>query len=144
MVTLGITFFATLSYGIIFQVPVKTLIGGGCIGMVAWAIEAQIGSVGLHPASGTFAAALSVAILSQILSTVQKVPATVFSIAGIIPLVPGFLAYTSMRHLMNKDFIAGLESGMETALSAGAIAAGLIVGESMVRLVKGRKRRHAG
>jgi uncharacterized membrane protein YjjB (DUF3815 family) len=144
MIALGFTFFATVSYGIIFQVPIKTLLGGGLIGIVGWMVETQIDFFGFHPASGKLAAAFSVAILSQILSSFQKVPATVFSIAGIIPLVPGFLAYTSMTHLMNKDFLLGLESGMETALSAGAIAAGLMLGESMVRLAKGRKRPHVG
>jgi uncharacterized membrane protein YjjB (DUF3815 family) len=143
MVLLALTFFATLSYGIIFQVPLRTLLGAGTIGLLGALIEKQLEFYGYHHTLGTFAAAISVALLSQILSTYQKVPATVFSIAGIIPLVPGYLAYTSMRHMMNKNFMSALETGVETALSAGAIAAGLIVGESLVRLLKGRKQRYA-
>jgi uncharacterized membrane protein YjjB (DUF3815 family) len=143
-VTIGLTFLATVSYGIMFQVSARTLLGGGIIGVSGWIVKTVVHETGVQPPTGILLAAISVALFSQVLSRLQKVPATVFIISGIIPLVPGYKAYITMRYLMNKNFLAGMETGMETALSAGSIAAGLIIGESLVRLVKGRKRRHAG
>lgn len=114
------------------------------MGIIGWLIKNQVITFGYPQPSGILLASVSVAVLSQLLSRTYRVPSTVFIISGIIPLVPGFLAYTTMRHLMEYNFIEGLASGMETAISAGAIATGLVIGESMVRLMKGRKRRHVG
>lgn len=140
MIALGLTFIATISYGIIFQVPVRTLIGCGLIGIMAWGIRGEVEFYGLTRSSAILIAAWSVAIMAQIFSRIQKVPATPFIICGIIPLVPGFRAYTAMNHFMSQEIIPGMEAVFETFLSAGAIGAGLIVGESVVRLVKGRRR----
>lgn len=133
------TGIATISYAIIYQVPIRALLGCGIIGLGAGFTLAELSALGIHRAGATLVAALMVALFSQWLATWQKVPATVFALAGIIPLVPGYRAYTAVTHMMNQEVLLGLEKGIETLFIALAIAAGLVIGESMVRVIKGRR-----
>lgn len=140
-----LTFIATISFGILFQVPPRTLITGGIIGIIGWEIKQISIGYALQPALGTLIASFTVATISQFLARWYKVPVTVFSIAGIIPLVPGYLAYSTMRYFVNGHVMDGITTGLNTAFSAGAIAAGLIFSEGLTRAFKGkRKHRHAG
>lgn len=90
----------------------------------------------------TFVSAAIVSLLSQVMSIFLRVPSTNFSVAGIIPLVPGSLAYKSMLAFVNNDYVEGMTLATKTLMVAGAIASGLIFGISVVTIVKGA--RYAG
>jgi len=77
--------------------------------------------------AATFISTLFVAIMSQLLARVQKMPVTVFSISGIIPLVPGGLAYETMRSFVENDYSIAIKLATKTLLLSGAIAFGLII-----------------
>jgi uncharacterized membrane protein YjjB (DUF3815 family) len=130
-------FFATIAYGVLFNVPPRTLIGGGLIGMSGWFVVSLAISVGLAEIPAVLIAGFCVATVSQWLARLRKLPSTNFSIPGIIPLVPGAMAYRTMRSFVDGDYVAGLALATETLLSAGAIAAGLMFSLSMFALTKG-------
>jgi uncharacterized membrane protein YjjB (DUF3815 family) len=60
------------------------------------------------------------------LARYYKMPVTVFSISGVIPLVPGGMAYETIRHFIENDYTEGMRLGTITLLIAGSIAFGLI------------------
>ncbi|MCD8500998.1 MAG: threonine/serine exporter family protein [Bacillaceae bacterium] len=123
---LFICFIATASYGIIFSAPKKSLILGGFIGMIAWIVYRTLPSYGVTTVFATSIASVITASISHYLARKLRFPATVFSIPGIIPLVPGSKAYYTMIAFLEGDYIGGLELGIDTMLQAGAIAAGLV------------------
>lgn len=121
------SFFATMAFGVLFNVPRKSLLSGGLVGMLGWMIYVVlIENLQMNLVTATLISAFSVATISQFLARLYKMPVTVFSISGIIPLVPGGLAYDTIRHLIENNYSEGIRLGSVTLLIAGAIAFGLI------------------
>jgi uncharacterized membrane protein YjjB (DUF3815 family) len=134
------SFFATMAFGVIFNVPRKSLLSGGFVGMLGWMIYITLSEkMGMNLVTATLLSAFSVATLSQFLARLHKTPVTVFSISGIIPLVPGGLAYDTIRYFMANNFTEGLRLGTITLLLAGAIAFGLIFSGVITETFKRRK-----
>jgi uncharacterized membrane protein YjjB (DUF3815 family) len=53
----------------------------------------------------------------------------VFSVSGIIPLVPGGMAYDAMRHFVTNDYNVAIELAAKAFMLSGAIAFGLTISE---------------
>ena len=138
-----LSLISSVAYGTLFNVPIRTLWAGGLVGMFGWAIFMTMPIFDLKPAFSIFIAAIFVSLFSQILSIRMRVPSTNFSIAGIIPLVPGSTAYRSMFAFVNGDNISGITLSVQTSLEAGAIASGLILGLSLFSVWKGFVKRYA-
>lgn len=62
-------------------------------------------------------------------------PVIIFSVGGIIPLVPGGLAYDAMRRFVENDNNLGIQYGVQALLLSGAIAAGLVLSEVLGQMV---------
>ena len=130
-------FLATIAYGILFSVPRKALIGGGIIGMSGWLFVYLVSQYWLAHIPTVLMASFIVASVSQLVARKLKMPSTNFSVAGIIPLVPGAMAYRTMRSFVAGDNVEGVALAIETLLSAGAIAAGLMISLSIFFVGKG-------
>jgi len=137
------SFLATLSYGVLFNVPKKALITAGFIGMSGWLlVQGAIYYFSFSYIGAALIASFVVASISQLASKQTKMPSTNFSIAGIIPLVPGAMAYRTMRSFVDGRYVEGLSLATETLLSAGAIAAGLMFSLAIFLKGKGMDWRH--
>jgi len=121
------SFFSTVAFGVLFNVPRRSLISGGLVGMLGWMIYVALtAEIQMNLVTATLISAFSVATISQFLARLHKMPVTLFSISGIIPLVPGGLAYDTIRHFIENNYSEGFRLGSITLLIAGAIAFGLI------------------
>lgn len=140
---LVLSLVSTVAYCLLFNVPIRTLLAGGLVGMAGWLIFYLLPIVGAQLTLSTFLAATFVSLLSQFLSVYLRVPSTNFSVAGIIPLVPGSIAYRSMLAFVNGEYIQGITWATQTSMVAGAIASGLILGISIFSVWKGLVTRHA-
>lgn len=92
---------AALGFAILFSVPRRTLMGCAVNGAVAYASRAwltQAGLVGIETA--TLVAATLVGLLGIIFGRYQRVPALLFVVPGVIPLVPGALAFRTMINIL--------------------------------------------
>ncbi|TWI53212.1 threonine/serine exporter family protein [Halalkalibacter nanhaiisediminis] len=130
-------FMATVAFGVIFNVPKRVVWIGGVIGALAWFIYSTLPEFGVTVVFATAVASLVSATSSHLLARKYRVPVTIFSIPGIIPLVPGSRAYFTMLAFVDGDYILGLQLGIETMLQAGAIAAGLVFALSIFSIGKG-------
>ncbi len=140
---LVLSLVSTVAYGMLFNVPPRTLLAGGTVGMLSWAILRTLPLAGAELLWSTFVAATFVSLFSQLLSIYLRVPSTNFSVAGILPLVPGSTAYKAMFAFVNGNLLDGITLGALTLMEAGAIAAGLILGLSIFSVWKGFVARHA-
>lgn len=121
-----VAFFATISFCILFSVPVKQYVYCGITGAVGWLCYLLLMSFELSAVIATFVAASILTIFSRILAIRRKVPVTVFLTAGIFPLVPGAgIYYTTYYMIMNQPSQAG-DNGIETIKLAVAIALGIM------------------
>jgi len=123
------SFIASSGFGILFSAPVRSLIQCGIVGMSGWILYYSLTQELFNAVPATIFAAILVSILSYICSKIYKVPIIIFNVSGIIPLVPGGMAYNAMRNFVEYDYITALELSVEVVLVAGGIAIGLMFSE---------------
>ncbi|PWI58572.1 hypothetical protein BM613_02725 [Sulfoacidibacillus thermotolerans] len=126
---------ATVAFAVLYQIPRKAILPVGLLGIVAelFLIAASEEHVGLVAVS--FAASLTISLLGEGFARTLRMPVTIFSVPGIIVLVPGMNAYQTMKDFVTHQFMQGIAMGTETALIAGAIASGLVMAGVLARSV---------
>ncbi|MNP13108.1 hypothetical protein D3C76_1053760 [compost metagenome] len=77
----------------------------------------------------TLVATFVIGVISQIFAKIYKMPVIIFSVSGIIPLVPGGLAYDAMRRFVQNDYTTAVQFGVQAFLLSGSIALGLVLSE---------------
>ncbi|MDO4745605.1 MAG: threonine/serine exporter family protein [Bacillota bacterium] len=132
---------ATCGLSIIFRVPVKKIPVCAIIGGLGWVACQVVMFSGFSITFGCFVGACAVALLSDISSKLLREAATIFIIPGIMPLVPGAGMYRTMLALLHNDMSGFATEGTQTLVAAGAIAVGLLVMGSLLRLVRTVKRK---
>ena len=80
-------------------------------------------------------AAFVVGVISYLFAKRYKTPIIIFTVSGIIPLVPGGLAYYSMKNLVENNYNLAARYATQVLMFAGAIALGLILAEVMNQLI---------
>lgn len=130
------SFFATGAFGIIFNAPKESLVKCGLIGMGGWLIYYLLEDYSGDAVFATLAATVFVAVISQELAKFYKTPVIIFSVAGIIPLVPGGLAYDAMRNFVENDYNSALGSAAKVLMLAGSIAFGLVFSEVINQIIR--------
>lgn len=140
------SFIAASGFGILFNAPRRTLWQCGVVGMLGWILYYQLTQqFGIDPVGATVAAAILVGVLSQLCARFYKIPVIIFNVGGIIPLVPGGIAYNAMRHFVEDDYNLGIQLAAKVMLLSGAIAIGLMFSEVVNQLnqqyVKRKKKK---
>lgn len=130
------SFIASVGFGIIFNVPKKALVQCGITGMFGWILYFLLMNAEIDSVIATFFGAFLVAVIGQIFAKIYKTPVIIFTISGIIPLVPGGLAYDAMRHVVENNYNASLELGAKAFMLSGAIAIGLVFSEVINQLIR--------
>ena len=82
----------------------------------------------------TFAASLVISLYAEVMARIRKCPVTGYLLVAIFPLVPGGGIYYTMEHAMAGEVDAFLSSFLHTLGLAGAIAVGVLLVSSAVRL----------
>lgn len=123
------SFIASAGFGILFNAPRKVILQSGLVGMCGWVLYFQLTQANIEIIAATLFAALLVGVLSRICAVLWKSPIIIFYVSGIIPLVPGSIAYDAMRHFVLNNYFTGVQLATKVMLLAGAIAVGLMFSE---------------
>lgn len=129
---LVIAFIATVAFAVVFNVPVRYLLPGGIAGTIGWFIFRWLGGTN----TAIFFASVGIGLIAEGGARMFRVPVLIIAVPGIIPLVPGAGAYSTMLALVKGDFIGALAKGTETLFAAGAIAVGIALATVPLRLVR--------
>lgn len=121
--TMGILVSVTC-FGVLFRVPRRSLPWAALTGLLGWSIL-RLFNTTEYLVTASFLAALGVGVVSLGLGSRFKVPSQVFSVPGIIVMLPGMLALTSFRSFAMGEQSHGLDLGFRVALTAGSIVFGL-------------------
>lgn len=130
------SFLATLGIAVIFNAPRKVLIPCGLVGVIGWVIYYFLIRQGVDEVPASFAGSLVIAIVAHLLARLYKMPMIIFSVAGIIPFVPGGMAYEAMRAMVVHEYTESLQFATRTAILTGTIVLGFVVAEVFVNLVR--------
>jgi uncharacterized membrane protein YjjB (DUF3815 family) len=123
-----------IGFGILVNIPRKDLFPAAATGATAWIFYEFLTYSDVSKAAAAFLATCLVALLSEILSRLNKEAATIYVIPGIIPLVPGAGAYYTMTNFINANYDQALIFARDTLFAAGSIALALLVMGSFTRI----------
>lgn len=129
---------ATVGFAVLFNVPPRLLIACGVVGVGGHLVRYSLLQSGTSPVLAAYAGALFVGLFGYAVSTRYKLPRLVFTVTGIITMIPGIPAYEVLLYFYEGDINGGLAAGVYAALITGAVAAGL----STARLLTDSDLRH--
>ncbi|GGG73312.1 threonine/serine exporter family protein [Paenibacillus radicis (ex Gao et al. 2016)] len=135
------SFIASAAFGLIFNVPKRMLLQCGSVGMAGWFMYMCCVQLGVDVVPSTLIAVVVVTVISQLFARMYKTPIIVFNVSGIIPLVPGGIAYDAMRNVVENNYNAALELGFRAFMLSGTIAIGLVLSEVVNQLLRKSARR---
>ncbi|HHV30546.1 MAG TPA: threonine/serine exporter [Clostridium sp.] len=136
-----LAFIGSICPGVIYNVEKRNLIWVGFCGMLGWITYRTFNELAESVVLASFLGAVVVGIYSESVARLLKAPATVFSVPGIIPLVPGIGAYNTIQHIAENQLYEAASKGIETMSCAGAIAFGILLTSAVFRLPKKLKKR---
>ena len=137
MTAMILVFLATLGLGVRFNIPKNCLLVSSVIASLSIGTVDLVKSLGATNAESAFLGAFMVAMSAELLARVMKVPSPVLSIPGVIPLVPGSMAYRAVIHLVKGEEVQGVGVGTKVVITAVGIASGLLLASAISRKVMG-------
>lgn len=135
-----IAWLSTYWFGIIFNVRGKRLLYSAFGGGLAWICYYLSNLKGFSTGICFFIATVVLTIYSEIISKRIKTVVTSILIPGLIPLVPGSGIYYTMLYTTDKKPMEAFFKGLDTLSASGAIALGIIVVSSIVKIFKDLKK----
>lgn len=128
------SFIACFCFSVIYNIR-----GGGILicafgGALGWSVYLLVSPVLQDDIAQTFVAALVISVYAEIMARIRKCPVTGYLLVAIFPLVPGGGIYYTMEHAINGETEAFLASFLHTLGLAGAIAVGVLLISSAVRM----------
>lgn len=130
------SFVASAAFGMIFNAPRKALFQCGFAGMIGWVLYIWLQDMQVLRITATVVAAYCVTMISHLFAKKYRTPIIVFSVSGIIPLVPGGLAYGAMRNAIENHYDQAVQLGAEAFMISGAIAMGLLLSEVTNQVIR--------
>lgn len=130
------SFIVSIGFAILFDAPKQSLLKCGLVGMVGWTIYYLLVQKGYEAVMATFIASFSVALISHIFAKKYKAPVIIFTVGGIMPLVPGGTAYDAMKHFVLNQYSIAIELSAQVLLIAGSIALGIVFSEVLNQLYR--------
>ncbi len=124
-----------LAFAILIRVPRRELWLSALAGLVAGGVFTLVGILGGTELAQVFVAAIATTAVSEALARWRRAPATVYAMPGLIPLVPGLLAYHTMYDLVQGHFLQGATTAVMTFSWAAAIGVGGALVLTLVRIV---------
>lgn len=118
---------------VLFHVPRNALFWAALAGLFGWAVQTLVSAAGWSPAGSALLGAVTVSLVAEALARTRRMPATVFVVPGILPLVPGTRAYQAMLAMLRDDHTAAATEGASALIAAGGIAVGILLGTALTR-----------
>lgn len=133
-------FLGSLGSGLTFNVKGRKLVFAGLSGAAGWLVYLLSYSISGSTMLSIFIGALAVGFYSETAARLLKSPSTVFSIPGILPLVPGITAYEMIQAVTENDMANATLKMVNTLGGAGAIAFGILLVTAIFRRISKKKK----
>jgi uncharacterized membrane protein YjjB (DUF3815 family) len=127
----GIGFVATLGFAVWFALPRETLLRAGVVGMGGFLLRGALVHSGRSLVLASFFAACFIGVFGYYRARTFHYPRVIFTVTGIIPLVPGISVYRALLQFSQGAVGAGLENAIQGFFVIAALAAGLTAGRAM-------------
>ncbi len=112
-------------FSVIFRVPPRSLIWATITGLCGWATLESLGH-GSFVATAPYFGSFVVGIVSLSFGRLFKMPSQVYSVPGIVAMLPGMLALSVFQYFAAGKQQTGIAYSFQVALTAVSIVFGLI------------------
>lgn len=127
---------ATVGFAILFNVPIRTLWGCTVVAAVAHALRAWLMRRGINIELATLLASALIGFLGEVLARQYRTPTAVYTVAAVIPMIPGTFAFRTMISILQVTVLGGASNasavlveaainGLTTGLILAAIGVGI-------------------
>jgi uncharacterized membrane protein YjjB (DUF3815 family) len=130
----AIGFTVTLGFAVLFSVPRRVLLSVATVGAFGHLLRIVLKTEGVAIEVATLFGALFVGLAGYWQARRVHTPRLLFTITGIIVMVPGVPAYEMIMYFRNNEVLEGIQSGFRVAMITGAIAAGLSIARALTEL----------
>ncbi|WP_160691455.1 threonine/serine exporter family protein [Clostridium sp. C2-6-12] len=130
-----LSFLGSVFPVILFNIDRKKIIWCGLAGALGWIVYSLTFTLLGSEVIGSFFGAFVVNLYSEFMARIIKTPASMFYVPGIFPLVPGITAYSTIIAIVQSSFNAALSRGILTLAIGGAIAFGIMLSSTIVKLI---------
>ena len=131
-----LSFFASIGFGIVFQIRGRNLVLAGIGGALTRAVYLLLMQVTDSRIVYITLAALFASCYGELLAVRAKVPSTYYIYPSIIPLIPGDLFYFALLGLIRGDMEALSANGMKCALSLVGMSIGFVLSTTVVHYIR--------
>jgi uncharacterized membrane protein YjjB (DUF3815 family) len=118
-------FCVTFGFAVLFNVPREVLLQSAAIGAGGHLLKFGLQALGVSIEVATFCGAFAVGVTGYLVARRLHMPRLVFTVTGIISMVPGIPAFEAIIYFSGGDMLNGLQRVVRASLITGAIAAGL-------------------
>jgi len=123
-----------LGFSLIFNIHgpgvLLCVLGGG----LSWAAYIIVLHFSGSDILAYFGAAIAAAAYSETMARIRKYPAISYLVVSIFPLIPGASIYYTTGYVVRGDMAGFADKGTHTIAIAGAIAVGILMVSTLVRL----------
>ena len=133
-------FAGCIGFTLVFNIHGPGKLIAGCGGALGWLVYLLAGKTIL----AGFFAAMAISLFSEVMARIRRCPVTGYQLVALLPLVPGGGIYYTMEHALNGDTELFLDTLMHTLGLAGALAVGVLLVASVVRLFTTYQSRRRG
>ncbi len=130
------SFLCVVGFSVLFNLPKRLIVAASLSGMIGWLIYYFFQIHETNFIVQAFVGSIAVGLVGEFLAIIKKHPATLFTIPGIIPFVPGYGIYYTMLHIVEEDFNLAMTTGAESLFIAISIACGIVLATSFIRIVR--------
>lgn len=138
------SFTASFFFAVLFDAPKRLFFFAGVAGATGWTVSRILLDLfSMHEIYATMFGTLVLGIVCHLMARLLKEPATMFMVPGIIPFVPGGLAYEATSLLVQFEYNQSLNTMLEVILIAGAVAVGLLFSDQLSKMFIHKKRNYS-
>lgn len=131
-----------IGFAMVFNVPPRALPYCGIAGALAHSLRTLLIYFGVSIELATFAAAALVGVLGWYWSERKIIPVPVFTVAAIIPMIPGVYAFSTVIALVEINLeeqvsetllYSAVQNGLKTLFLLGALSFGLAIPKMLLK-----------
>ncbi|MCH3972453.1 MAG: threonine/serine exporter family protein [Oscillospiraceae bacterium] len=127
------SFVACVAYCMCVNLKGWRMVWASLGGAIGWGVYLLFGFLH-HDLFQYMMASVAVSAYSEVMARLNKTPVTGFLLVSMLPMVPGGGIYNTMQYAVSGNNSMFLSTGLHTFGIAGAIALGVLLVSSTVRL----------
>lgn len=124
----------SVGFGVLFNIRGKRLVAAAAGGFLSWTLFVIFSRFIPNQVVNYFVVSLLTSLYSEVMARVLKTPTTTFTVTALVPLIPGGSLYYTMVSAMESNLETFLTRAVATLQLAAALALGIIVSATVIRL----------